>query len=73
MVIKKPYTAAQYNKFMKNIDREDQYFNYYSSKENCKMVKKGGTVSAKLCTQQRIFCVQDTKYKQKSKVHEFPA
>ena len=36
------------------------------------MVEKGGTVSAKLCALQRIFCVQDAKYKQ-SKVQELPA
>jgi len=34
-----------------------------SSEENRKMVKKDGTVSAKLCSLQYIFCVQDTKYK----------
>jgi len=37
------------------------------------MVEKSGTVSAKLCSLQRIFCVQDTIYKQKSKVPELPA
>jgi len=37
------------------------------------MVKKSDTVSAKLCSLQRIFCVQDTKYKQKSKVQDLPA
>ena len=42
-----------------------------SSEENCKMVRKSGTVSAKLCSLQRIFCVQDIKYKQK--VQELPA
>ena len=36
------------------------------------MAKKLGTVSAKLCSLQRIFIVQDTKYKQKSKVQELP-
>ena len=39
----------------------------------CKMVEKSGTVSAKLCALQRIFCVQDNKYKQKSEVQELPA
>ena len=34
------------------------------------MVEKSGTVSAKLCTLQCIFCVQDNKYKQKSEVQE---
>ena len=37
------------------------------------MVEKTGTVSAKLCSLQCIFCVQDTKYKQKSKVQDLPA
>ena len=36
------------------------------------MVEKGGTVTAKLCALQCIFCVQGTKYKQ-SKVPELPA
>ena len=42
-----------------------------SSEENCKMFKKGGTISAKLCALEHIFFVQDTKYKQ-SKVQELP-
>jgi hypothetical protein len=42
------------------------------SEENCKMVNKSGTISAKLCALQCIFCVQDTKYKQ-SKVQELHA
>jgi hypothetical protein len=37
------------------------------------MVKKSGTVSAKLCALQRILCVQDTEYKQNIKVQELPA
>jgi len=37
------------------------------------MVTKSGTVSAKLCIHQCIFCVQDTKYKQKSRIQELPA
>jgi hypothetical protein len=70
MEIKKPYAVVQYNKFMNGIDRADHYL---SSEENCKMVEKGGTVSAKVCAPQRIFCAQDTKYKQESKVQELPA
>jgi len=36
------------------------------------MIKKGGTIPAKLCALQHIFCVQDTKYKVKYKnfLHE---
>ena len=30
MEIKKPYAAAQYNKFMKGVDRADQYLSFYS-------------------------------------------
>jgi len=74
MKIKKPYATVQYNKFIKDIDRADQYLSYYSVlKKTVKMVKKKvATISAKLYTLQRIFCVQDTKYRQ-SKVQELPA
>ena len=37
------------------------------------MIEKSGTVSAKLCALQSIFCVQDTKYKQESKVQQLRA
>ena len=30
MEIKKPYAVVQYNKFMKGVDRADQYLSYYS-------------------------------------------
>ena len=30
MVIMKPYAVVQYNKFIKDIDRADQYLSYYS-------------------------------------------
>jgi len=30
MEIKKPYAVVQYNKFIKDVDRADQYFSYYS-------------------------------------------
>ena len=30
MEIKKPYVIVQYNKFMKGVDRTDQYLSYYS-------------------------------------------
>jgi hypothetical protein len=28
--IKKPYAVVQYNKFMKGVDKSDQYLSYYS-------------------------------------------
>jgi hypothetical protein len=62
MEINKPYSVVQCNKFMKG--RPVPQFSL-TSEENCKMVEKIGTVSAKLCSLQCIFCVQDTKYKQK--------
>ena len=64
MEIKKLYAVFQYNKFIKGIGRADQYLSFYSVLRKCKMVEESGTVSAKLCALQRIFCVQDTKYKQ---------
>ena len=65
MEIKKPYAVIQYNKFIKSVDRADQYLIYYSVlKKTVKWSKKkDGTISAKLCALERIFCVQDTKYK----------
>jgi len=73
MEIKKPYSVVHYNKFMKG--RPVPQFSL-TSEENCEMVKKkkkNGTVFAKLCSLQCIFCVEDTKYKQKSKVQELLA
>jgi len=73
MEIKKPYAVGHYSKFIKGIDRADQYLSYYSVlKKTVKWSKKGVTISAKLCALQHIFCVQDIKYKQ-SKVLELPA
>ena len=74
MEIKKPYAVIQYNKFMKG-SRQGRPVPQLllSSEEMCKMFEKSGTVSAKLCALQRIFCVQDNKYKQKSEVQELSA
>ena len=74
MEVKKPYALVQYNKFMKGVARTDQYLSFYSVlRKTVKWSKKSGTVSAKLCSLQHIFCVQVTQYKQKSKVQELPA
>jgi len=41
MEIKKPYAVVQYNKFIKDIDRADQYLSYYSVlKKTVKSLKK---------------------------------
>ena len=50
--IKQPYTDLQYNKFMKNIDRADQYLTYYSV---LRKTVKWPNVSAKLYILQCIF------------------
>jgi hypothetical protein len=71
MEIKKPYAIVQYCKFMKGVDRADQHFSLYSVLRNTTMVDKNGTVSYKLCALQRICCVEDTEYKQKSKYKNF--
>jgi hypothetical protein len=57
MEIKKPYTIGQYNKFIKGIDRVDQYLSYYQVlKKSVKWSKKGGTASAKLCSSMHFLC-----------------
>jgi len=41
MEIKKPYAVVQYNKFMKGVDRADQYLSYYSVlRKTVKWLKK---------------------------------
>jgi len=41
MEIKKPYAVVQYNKFIKGVDRADQYLTYYSVlKKTVKCSKK---------------------------------
>jgi hypothetical protein len=50
--IKKPYAVFQCIKFMKGIDRADQYLSYYSV---LRKTVEWPNVSAKLCTFQSIF------------------
>jgi len=71
--IKKPYTVGQYNKFIKGVDRADQYLSYYSVlKKNVKWSKKVVLHLLNCVLFNAIFCVQDTKYKQ-CKLQELPA
>jgi hypothetical protein len=74
MEVEKPYAVDQYNKFIKGVDRADQYFSFYSVlRKNVQWLKKVVLYllnCAPFCT----FCVQDTKHtKKKSKAHELPA
>jgi len=56
MEIKKPYAVGQYNKFVKGVDRADQYLSFYSVlRKTVKWSKKSGTVSAELCSLQCNF------------------
>ena len=71
MEINKPYAVVQYDKFIKGIDRADQYLTYYSvPKKTVKWSKK--VVLYLLNCVLHILCVQDVKYKQ-SKVQELLA
>jgi hypothetical protein len=57
--INKPYTAVQYNKFMKGIDRADQYLSYYKVlRKTIKWLKKVVLYLLK-CVLQCIFCLQN--------------
>jgi len=74
MEIKKPYTVVRYNKFIKDVDRTDQYLSYYCSEENCKMVKKKVVLYLLNCVLFNAFCVYRTlntnKVKYKNYLHE---
>ena len=73
MEIKKPYAVGQYNKFIKGVDRADQYLGYYSVlKKTVKWSKKVVINLLNCVLFNTFFCVQDTKYKQ-CKVQELPA
>jgi len=56
MEIKKPYAVVQYSKFIKDIDKADQYLSYCSVMRKVKWSVKGGTVSAKLCCATHCLC-----------------
>ena len=70
--IKKPYAIVQYNKFMKGVDKADQYVSYYSILRNSVKWSKKVVLYLLNCALFNALCVQDT-YKQKSKVQELPA
>jgi hypothetical protein len=60
--IKKPYAVGQYNKFIKGLDREDQYLSFYSLlKQTVKWSKKVVQYLLKCALFKIFFCVQDTK------------
>ena len=66
MEIKKPYAVVQYNTFIKDVDRADQYLSYYSVlRKTVKWSKKVVLHLLNCALFNAFFCVQDTKYKQK--------
>jgi len=67
MEIKKPYTVGQYNKFIKGVDRADQYLSFYSFLRKTVKWSKKVVLYLLNCSLQNIFCMQDTKYPQKKK------
>ena len=74
MEIQKPYAVVQFNKFLKGADRADQYLSYYSVlRKTVKWLKKVVLYLLNCALFNTFFCVQDTTYKQKSKVQELPA
>ena len=74
MEIKKPYAVGQYNKFIKDVDRADQYLSFSSVlRKTVKWSKKVVLYLLNCVLINTFFFVQDTKYKQKSKVQELPA
>jgi len=61
MEIKKPYAVVQYSKFIKDVDRADQYLSYYSVlRKTVRWSEKSGIVYAKLCSLQPIFFLYRT-------------
>jgi cytochrome c oxidase subunit IV len=72
MEVKKLYAVVQYNTFITDVDRADQYLSYYSVlKKNVKWSKKVVLYLLNCALINAFFCVQDTKYKQKVKYKNF--
>jgi len=62
MEIKKPYVVVQYNKFMKGVDRADQFLSIYSVlRKTIKWSKKVVLYLLNCMLFNAFFCVQDTK------------
>jgi len=71
MEIKKPYAVVQYNKFIKSVDRADQFLSYYSVlRKTIKWWKKKVVLYLLTVCSATLFYMQDTKYKQ-SKYKKF--
>jgi len=72
--IKKPYTVVQYSKFMKGIDRADQYLSYYSLlRKTVKWSKKMVLYLLKCVLFNTFFVYRTLNTNKKSEVQELPA
>jgi hypothetical protein len=74
MEIKKPYAIVQYNKFMKGVDRADQYLSYYSGLRKSVKLSKKVVLYLLNCAFFNAFCVYRTltnkKVRYKNFLHE---
>ena len=70
MAIKKLYAVLHYNKFMKGVDRADQYLSYYSFLGKSVKWSKKVVLYLLNCTLFNAFCVYRTLTNKKSKVQE---
>jgi len=75
MEIKKPCALIQYNKFMKGVDRADQYLNYYTVLRKIAKWSKNVVLYLLNCALFKAFCVYRTlntnkKVKYKNFLHE---
>jgi len=75
MEIKKPYAVVQYNKFMKGLDRADQYFSYYFVLRKTVKWSKKVVLYLLNCALFNAFFVYRTlnTKRKKSEVQELPA
>jgi hypothetical protein len=74
MEINKPYAFVQYNKFMKGVDRGDQYLSYYSVLRRSVKWSKNVVLYLLNCAPFNAFCVYRTlsnkKVRYKNFLHE---
>ena len=74
MEIKKPYVVVQYNKFIKGVDRADQYLTYYSVLKKTVKWSKKAVLYLLNCVLFKAFFMYRTlntnKVKYKNNLHE---
>jgi hypothetical protein len=73
MEVKKPYSVVQYNKFIKGVDRADQYLSYYSVLKKTVKWSKKEILYLLNCALFDAFFVYRTLNTIKNKVQELPA